>query len=81
MKSLSRVRLLATPWTATHQAPLSMGFSRQEYWSGVPLLEVRICPPVSGTESLRHVLVENVQKGKKALCNQVSKEKGPEVNV
>ena len=37
VKSLSRVRLLATPWTATHQAPLSMGFSRQEYWSGVPL--------------------------------------------
>ena len=37
MKSLSRVRLLATPWTAAHQAPLSMGFSRQEYWSGVPL--------------------------------------------
>ena len=37
VKSLSRIRLLATPWTAAHQAPLSMGFSRQEYWSGVPL--------------------------------------------
>ena len=37
MKSLSRVRLLATPWTAAYQAPPSMGFSRQEYWSGVPL--------------------------------------------
>ena len=37
MKSLSRVRLLVTPWTAAHQAPLSEGFSRQEYWSGVPL--------------------------------------------
>ena len=37
VKSLSRVQLLATPWTAAHQAPLSMGFSRQEYWSGVPL--------------------------------------------
>ena len=36
-KSLSRVQLLATPWTAAQQAPLSMGFSRQEYWSGVPL--------------------------------------------
>ena len=36
-KSLSRVRLLATPWTAAYQAPPSMGFSRQEYWSGVPL--------------------------------------------
>ena len=37
VKSLSRVRLLATPWTAAHQAHPSMGFSRQEYWSGVPL--------------------------------------------
>ena len=37
VKSLSRFRLLATPWTAAHQAPPSMGFSRQEYWSGVPL--------------------------------------------
>ena len=35
-KSLSRLRLLATPSTAAHQAPLSMGFSRQEYWRGVP---------------------------------------------
>ena len=35
-KSLSHVRLLATPWTAAHQAPPSMGFSRQEYWSWVP---------------------------------------------
>ena len=37
VKSLSHVRLLATPWTAVYQAPLSMGFSRQEYWSGLPL--------------------------------------------
>ena len=37
VKSLSHVWLLATPWTLAHQAPLSMGFSRQEYWSGVPL--------------------------------------------
>ena len=35
-KSLSRVWLLATPWTAAHQAPPSMGFSRQEYWNGLP---------------------------------------------
>ena len=34
--ALSRVRLFATPWTAAHQAPLSMGFSRQEHWSGLP---------------------------------------------
>ena len=37
VKSLSRVRLLATSWTAAYQAPPSMGCSRQEYWSGVPL--------------------------------------------
>ena len=37
VKSLSRARLLATSWTAAYQAPPSMGFSRQEYWSGVPL--------------------------------------------
>ena len=36
VKSLSRVQLLATPWTVVYQAPPSMGFSRQEYWSGVP---------------------------------------------
>ena len=39
LSHFSRVRLFATPWTAALQAPLSMGFSRQEYWSGLP------CPP------------------------------------
>ena len=42
---LSRVQLFVTPWTVTHQAPLSMGFSRQEYWRGLP------CPP---TRDLLH---------------------------
>ena len=37
VKSLSRAQLSATPWTAAYQAPPSLGFSRQEYWSGVPL--------------------------------------------
>ena len=46
VKSLSRVWLLATPWTAAHQAPSSMGFSRQEYWSGVPLPSPLACIPV-----------------------------------
>ena len=36
MKSLSCVRLFVTPWTIAYQAPLSIGFSRQEYWSGLP---------------------------------------------
>ena len=35
VKSLNSVRLFATPWTVAHQAPLSVGFSRQEYWSGL----------------------------------------------
>ena len=38
VSSLSRVRLVVTPWTVAYQAPPSMGFSRQEYWSGVPFL-------------------------------------------
>ena len=42
VKSLNRVRLLATPWTAAYQAPPSMGFSSQEYWSGVPLPSPRL---------------------------------------
>ena len=42
VKSLSRVRLLATPWTAAYQAPPSTGFSRPEYWSGVPLPSLSI---------------------------------------
>ena len=46
-KLLSRVRLLATPWTAAYQATPSMGFSRQEYWSGVPL------PSANGHESVQ----------------------------
>ena len=44
VKLLSCVRLLATPWTAAHQAPPSLGFSRQEYWSGVPLPSPTIAP-------------------------------------
>ena len=43
VRSLSRVWLLATPWTAAYQAPLSVGFSRQEYQSGVPLPSPHIC--------------------------------------
>ena len=52
VKSLSRVRLFATPWTAAHQAPPSMGFSGQEYWSGVPL-------PSLG-RPYRHPLIEAI---------------------
>ena len=60
VKLLSRVRLLATPWTAAYQAPLSMGFSRQEYWSEVPLPSL-ICPICPGVEirNLRVILSTN----------------------
>ena len=51
VKSLSRVRLLATPWTAAHQAPPSMGFSRQECWSRVPLPS-----PISNAMSCKWIL-------------------------
>ena len=53
VKSLSHARLLATPWTSAYQALPSMGFSRQEYWSGVPLpspvLVAQSCPTLCGT--------------------------------
>ena len=46
VKILSCVRLLATPWTAAYQAPPSIGLSRQEYWSGLPLpLHAQLIPP------------------------------------
>ena len=48
VKLLSRVRLLATPWTAAYQAPPSMEFSRQEYWSRVPLPS-----PIDSTDVLK----------------------------
>ena len=44
VKSLSHVRLFVTPWTVAHQAPQSMEFSRQEYWSGLPFLLQGIFP-------------------------------------
>ena len=59
VKSLSRVWLLATPWTAAYQAPPSMGFSRQESWSGVPL------PSPTGVSSssaiIKEVIVTELQ--------------------
>ena len=56
VKSLSRVQLSATPWTAAYQAPLSMGFSRQEYWSGVPLPSLRITSETHQKQRSEHKL-------------------------
>ena len=56
---LSRVRLLATPWTAAYQAPTFMGFSRQEYWSGVPLPSPTISHSLLKFLSIESVIVSN----------------------
>ena len=52
VKSLSHVRLFASPWTAAHQAPLSMGFSMQEYWSGLPFPSPRNSLPAAAAAAL-----------------------------
>ena len=79
VKSFSHVRVFETPWTAAHQAPPSMGFSRQEYWSGVPspspLVSVpfhnasfHICGSESGVKKciwLTHVFYDSEMKLKK----------------
>ena len=57
VKSLSPVWLLATPWTAAYQAPPSMGFSRQEYWSGLPLPS----PLLHHRQSLYHLSRSSLQ--------------------
>ena len=70
VKSLSRVRLLATPWTAAYQAPLPMGFSRQEYWNGIPLpspTPLILCPGKDQTVSCLDNSQVTQQVGKSAL--------------
>ena len=65
VKSLSCIRLLAAPWTAAYQAPPSMGFSRQEYWSGLPLPS----PSIHATGFKRHLMqpLQETQKYHKAV--------------
>ena len=67
MKSLSHVRLLATPWTAAYQAPPSMGFSRQEYWSGLPFPSLKV-----KEESEKVGLKLNIQKTKIMACDPIT---------
>ena len=65
-KSLSPVRLLATPWTTAYQAPQSMGFSRQEYWSGLPVPSQGIFPTQGSNSGLlycRHILYQLSHQG------------------
>ena len=55
VKSLSRIRLSATPWTAAYQAPPSMGYFRQEYWSAVPLIPLLFTRSDSSSWALTHL--------------------------
>ena len=64
-KSLSRVRLFSNPWTAAYQAPLSMEFSRQEYWSGVPLPSPRRC---SGLKIILHIVLLKILCPHSSFC-------------
>ena len=65
VKSLSCVQPLATPWTAAFQAPPSMGFSRQEYWSGVPL--------PSPTKDMNYIQIKLLSKNIKKLWGTLKK--------
>ena len=78
VKSLSRVRLLATPWTAAYQAPPSMGFSRQEYWSGVPLPSPHL---PSGLPNCGHSEFLNISSNIKALSQAPSAASLPPITV
>ena len=73
VKSLSRVWLLATPWTAAYQAPPSMGFSRQEYWSGVPLPSPYqdAIPPLVEKDLFYSIWIKKYTNNKKEV-NQVN---------
>ena len=79
VKLLSCVRLLATPWTAAYQAPLSMGFSRQENWSGVPLsspfhtkmgtIKDKNSMDLTEAEDIKKRWQEYIERYKKDLCD------------
>ena len=77
VKCLSRVWLPATPWTAAYQAPLSMGFSRQEYWSGLPVPSPIVWS--SGGDGipaqLFQILKDDAVKMLHSLCQQIWKTK------
>ena len=64
-KSPSRVRLLATPWTAAHQAPSSVGFSGQEHWSGVPLPSPLVPLSIIQTSKILSFNMKKLKESKK----------------
>ena len=63
LSRFSHVRLLATPWTAAYQAPPSMGFSGQEYWSGVPLLS-----PSNNTTKFLFIYSNSLKQKASCIC-------------
>ena len=69
VKLLGRVRLLVTPWTVAHQAPPSMGFSRQEYWSGVPLPSPARIYQITVDCDRSHEIKRCLLLGRKAMTN------------
>ena len=73
VKLLSRVQLLATPWTATYQALPSMGFSRQEYWSGVPMPSPKVLPTINQNSHCITILTQGLRVSDK---KQVEKTRG-----
>ena len=73
MKSLSHVQLFVTPWTIAHQAPVSMGFSRQEYWSGLPFPSLGYLPDPgikTGSPTLQADALPSEPPGKSILHSQ-----------
>jgi hypothetical protein len=84
VKSLSRVRLFATPWTVACQAPLYMEFSRQEYWSGLPFPSLGDLPdpgiePGSPTLQTDSLLSEPPGKPIQARSNKNRKVRGGQI--
>ena len=78
VKSLSRVRPFATPWTVAHQAPLSMGFSRQEYWSGLPFPLTMGPPTFHVTQAVHRErdVFWHPQTRKLGVCSNISSSNG-----
>ena len=88
VKSFSCVRLLATPWTAAYQSPPSMGFSRQEYWSGVPLPsllnwvgEYKLWAGNNCRNSMKYFFFHFKQKSRQYWDSQVVLVKNPPANA
>ena len=78
MKQLSHVQLFVTPWTVAHQAPPSMGFSRQEYWSGLPFPSPGDLPNPgieAGSPALQTDSLPTELQGKPTICSSPNQNK------